>query len=726
MNQALDKNLRIAVDSQGILTATLDVPGKSMNVLTPAFEKELSALIDRLTSDSAVKGMLLVSGKSAFAPGYDLTVLEQTFATAMTPAQYLSRHGNGLSQILRRLETCGKPVAVAINGLAMGGGLELCLACHYRVLADDPKAVLALPEVKVGLLPGGGGTQRLPRLIGIEKALPYLLEGGSIKPAEALKLGIVHALTSKDQLVETARRWLLAQPVAQQPWDQKGFRAPGGSSISQANIANVFAGATALVAKSTLGNLPAPEAILSCVFEGMAVPIDAGLSIESKYFSKLVTGAVARNLIRTTFINKGRAEKLVRRPDGVPPSAVRKLGILGAGMMGSGIANVAAAAGIECILLDSTMEQANRGKSYSENVLKKQLERGMTTPDAATALLARIKPTTNYGDLNGCDLIVEAVFESRAIKADVTAKAEAVIPTGAVFASNTSTLPISGLATASKRPKQFIGIHFFSPVDRMPLVEIIVGKKTSDATLAKALDFVGQMRKTPIVVNDSRGFYTSRVFASFGYEGQKMLLEGVDPALIENAARQAGMPVGPLAVSDEVALELQYKVVQQTREDLGDKFEEPICWPVLRRFVEDLKRIGRKGGAGFYDYPADAPKRLWPGLAKEFPLAAVQPSAAEVKQRLLHAQAIETVRCLEEGVLTTVAEADLGSVYGWGFPAWTGGTLSYIDTIGLPTFVADCDRLAKKHGPRFRPTRKLREMARTGATFHGASPAGAA
>jgi 3-hydroxyacyl-CoA dehydrogenase/enoyl-CoA hydratase/3-hydroxybutyryl-CoA epimerase len=713
------KNLTLAIDADGIATVIIDVPGRSMNVIFPELERELLEAIDRVAADDAVKGLLITSGKSSFIPGYDLGEVVKQFDRKLTPAEQYAG-GRNLTLLYRRLETCGKPVVAAINGLAMGGGLELALACHYRVLADDPKALLGLPEVKVGVLPGAGGTQRLPRLIGIEKSLPLLLEGSSIKPAEALKLGIVHEVVPTDQVVATARRWLLGKPTAVQPWDQKGFKVPGGSNIAQPNIGLTFTVATAQVARNTLHNYPAPAAILSCVFEGTQVPLDTALKIEGKYFAQLVTGSVARNLIRTTFINKGAAEKLNRRPPNVPKSQVKKLGILGAGMMGAGIAYVSAAAGMECILIDSELALAEKGKSYSANLLRKEVERGRTTQAKADELLARIKPTTDYAELAGCDLVVEAVFENRAIKADVTRRAEAVIPTSAVFASNTSTLPISGLAEASQRPKQFIGIHFFSPVDRMPLVEIIMGKRTSQETLAKALDYVGALRKTPIVVNDSRGFYTSRVFGTFTFEGQRMLEEGIEPALIENAARTAGMPVGPLAVTDEVSLELQYKVNKQAQEDLGDKYEAPISWNVLRHFVEDLKRPGRKGGAGFYDYPEGGRKQLWPGLRKEYPPAAEQPSVEEVKTRLLYIQALETARCLEEGVLTSAAEADLGSVLGWGFPAYTGGTLSFIDTVGLEPFVAECKRLAKRYGPRFKPPRGLIARAKSGELFHSA------
>ncbi|MDH4105770.1 MAG: 3-hydroxyacyl-CoA dehydrogenase NAD-binding domain-containing protein, partial [Gammaproteobacteria bacterium] len=657
--------------------------------------------------------------------GYDLTEFLRSFGPQLTPVEVYENF-TGLGQLLRRIETCGKPFVAAINGLALGGGFEVCLACHYRVIADDPKAFVGLPEVKVGLLPGGGGTQRMPRLIGVAQSLPYLLEGGNIAAAEAKKLGLVHEVVPAAELLNAAKRWLMGSPVAVQPWDQKGYRVPGGVAFGSVGATQTFMGATALVAKKTLHNYPAPAAILSCVFEGTLLPIDKGLQVESKYFAQLVTGPVARNLIRTMFVNKGLADKLSVRPLEVPKSQVKKLGVLGAGMMGAGVAYVSAMAGMEVILIDSTVEQAEKGKAYSAKLLAKDVEKGRKSQDQVDAILARIKPTVDYRQLEGADLVIEAVFEKREIKADVTAKTEAVIPKTAIFASNTSTLPITGLAKASKRPKSFIGIHFFSPVEKMPLVEIIVGKQTSDEAIGRALDYVGQLKKTPIVVNDSRGFYTSRCFGTYTTEGAKMLAEGIDPQLIESAGKLAGMPVGPLAVSDEVSLELAYKVMSQSREDLGAKYKEPVSWPVVRHFVEDLKRLGRKSGAGYYDYPEGGKKVLWAGLAQEYPRLAQQPSVEELKTRLLYIQALETARCYEEGVLRSVHEADLGSILGWGFPAYTGGTLSFIDTIGTTKFVAECKRLAKLYGERFKPTKGLLAMAQTGASYYeGAAPAAA-
>ena len=717
----MSKHFNVAVDADGIALVTMDSPGRSMNVFGPEVEAELSGVLERVVQDPAIKGAIVTSGKSSFLAGYDLTEFLGKFGPQLTAIDAYERFSGGLQQLLRRIETCGKPWVAAINGLALGGGFELCLACHHRVMADDPKAFVGLPEVKVGLLPGGGGTQRMPRLIGIAPSLPYLLEGTNIPTHEAKKLGLVHEVVPTSELIEAARRWLKGTPTAVQPWDVKGYRVPGGVGFQSAAVTQTFTGATTLVAKKTLHNYPAPAAILSCVYEGTLVPIDKGLEIEAKYFATLVTSPVSRNLIRTMFVNKGAADKLSARPAGIAKSQVRKLGVLGAGMMGAGIAYVSAMKGMEVVLIDSSLELAEKGKAYSAKLLARDVEKGRRTSLEVDAILARIEATTDYARLADADLVIEAVFEHRGIKADVTQKAEAAIPASAIFASNTSTLPITGLAKASKRPKNFIGIHFFSPVEKMPLVEIIVGKQTSDEAIARALDYVGQLRKTPIVVNDSRGFYTSRCFGTYTNEGETMLAEGIDARLIESAGKLAGMPVGPLAVSDEVSLELQYKVMSQSREDLGAKYQEPKSWPVVRRFVEDLKRLGRKSGAGFYDYPPDGKKRLWAGLAQEFKLLETQPSIEELKTRLLYIQALEAARCHEEGVLRSVHEADLGSILGWGFPAYTGGTLSFIDTVGPAAFVAECKRLAKRHGERFKPTRGLLARAQSGETYYASA-----
>jgi 3-hydroxyacyl-CoA dehydrogenase / enoyl-CoA hydratase / 3-hydroxybutyryl-CoA epimerase len=708
---------RFESDADGIATLTIEIENRPMNVITPEFMAELDAAIARLKADAAVKGLVITSARSAFMAGADLKDLVTAYDRGVSAVEAY-QWSQDLSNLYRRLETCGKPVAAAIQGVALGGGFELVLACHHRVLESSPKAGVGLPEVKVGLLPGAGGTQRLPRMIGITKALPLIVEGTQLKPEKALELGLVDEIAPAAELVTRAKQWILASGVAEQPWDRKGFRLPGGTGSTSPGTVQTFLAGIALTERATQRNYPAPLAILSAVYEGTHLPIDRGLAVESKYFAQLLTGAVARNLMRTMFVNKGLADKLARRPEGIAKSQVAKLGILGAGMMGSGIAYVSALSGLEVVLLDTSIEAAEKGKAYSRKLLEKNLARGRSTPQAADALLGRIRPTASYDDLAGCDFVIEAVFERRDIKADVTRRAEAVMPADAIFASNTSTLPITGLAAASARPQNFIGVHFFSPVEKMPLVEIIVGRRTSKAAIARALDYVGQLRKTPIVVNDSRGFYTSRVFGTYCHEGMAMLAEGVNPALIENVAKAAGMPVGPLAVSDEVSIELQWKVIAQTEADLGAKYERPVSYDVVRKFAVDLGRLGRKSGHGFYEYPADGPKFLWSGLGEIYPPPAQQPDPEEVRMRLLCIQSLETVRCLEDSVVTHPADADLGSILGWGFPAWTGGTLSFIETLGVERFVSVCNRLAKKHGERFKPTRRLRTMARKGERFY--------
>lgn len=718
------QTLTIETDADGIAQIRIDLPGRPMNVLTPTFNVELGEAIDRLARDSAVRGVILTSGKpGTFIAGADIVELVQAFDRGIG-AREGAAMSQVLSRVLRRLETCGKPIACAINGLALGGGFEVALACHYRVLADN--ASIGLPEIGLGLIPGGGGTQRVPRLVGIEKAGSVILSGKPLKAAEALESGLVDALAAADEVVPSAKAWLLSdRAFADQPWDRKGFRVPGGVGPSAPHAQRTFVAGVAVTAKSTQRNQPAALAALSCLYEGTQLPIDRGLALESKYFGQLLSGPVARNMMRTLFVNKNAADKLARRPDGVPKSRIETIGVIGAGLMGAGIAQVSAAAGIEVVLLDTTSEIAEQGRQYSAKSLQKQVERGRMTRAQADAQLARIHPTTRFADLAGCELVIEAVFENRSIKAEVTGNAGAVMPQGAVFASNTSTLPITGLAEAYPQPAEFIGLHFFSPVERMPLVEVIMGEQTHPATLARALDYVGQIRKTPIVVNDSPGFFTSRVFGTYFQEGLLLLEEGASPALIENAALQAGMPVGPLAVSDEVSLELQLKVIEQNLADgQASTPQLPRVLKVLRTMVVELGRSGKRSGAGFYEY-ADHGKRLWPGLPQRFPPAPTQPAIDRVQQRLLYIQALEAARCIEAGILTHPADADLGSILGIGFPAWTGGVLSFIDTIGLPAFVDTCERLALDHGPRFLPPDGLRARAARGESFHGALAAAA-
>jgi len=707
-----------SVDGDGIATITWDMPGRSMNVMNFESMTAFAEAVNKALADDAVKGVIIASGKKDFIAGADLEMMLKSLPD--DPAEVMERMG-GMQALCRAIETSGKPFAAAICGTALGGGYEICLASHYRVAADNPKALIGLPEVTIGLLPGSGGTQRLPRMIGIREALPLLLEGRKVDPQKALKIGMIDKVVPADALLAEAKRWLLEEGPKNtvKPWDKSGFRIPGGAVQSPTGMQTFVAG-NAMLREKTFGNYPAPTNIMSCVYEGCQLDIDTGLRVEARYFVNLVMGDVAKNMIRTLFFSMGEANKLATRPEGVEKATYEKVGILGAGMMGAGIAYATAMAGIDVVLLDTTQESADKGKAYSDGLLAKRVGRGRMTADEKDAVLARITPTTDYADLAGCSLVIEAVFEDRAIKADVTAKAEAVIPATAIFASNTSTLPITGLAEASARPASFIGLHFFSPVDKMPLVEIIRGAKTSDECLAKAMDYVKAIRKTPIVVNDSRGFYTSRVFATYVTEGIAMLGEGVSPALIENAGRMAGMPVGPLALADEVSIELMYKIRKQTRADLGDDYQPSPADAVIDAMVETLGRLGKKAGKGFYDYPEKGKKHLWPGLAEQYPLAAEQPDVDEVKKRLMYIQGVETARCMEENVVTDPKDADVGSILGWGFAPHQGGVISMVHTVGVDTFVADCDNLAQRYGPRFTPPKMLRDMAAKGERFYAA------
>jgi len=717
------ENFNIEIDSDGIALITWDMPDRSMNVLSPSSMADIATWIKQVAGDDAIKGAVLTSGKLAFCAGAELGNMQSTASGEGAPQSEEERikklYSNSLAfnNLLRTLETCGKPVVAAINGTALGGGLEITLACHHRIVSDNPKTQIGQPESKVGLLPGGGGTQRLPRIIGIATALPLLLQGNSLSPQKATDMGIIQKVVPADQLIAEAKRWIKEEADPVQPWDKKGFRLPGGGPYDK-NTSTVFVMGNAMLRKTTAGNYPAQRYIMSCVYEGSQVPIDAGLRIEARYFTKLLMHPASKNMIRSLFLSMQELGKGARRPANIEKAPVKKLGILGAGMMGAGVAYVSAKVGIEVVLLDTDQENAERGKAYSEKLLDKAIKRGRSTEEKKEALLGLIKPTTNYDDLQDADLIIEAVFESREIKADVTKASEPKLAKGGVFGSNTSTLPITGLAEASSKPEDFIGIHFFSPVDKMGLVEIIMGEKTSDAALAKAIDYIAQIRKTPIVVNDSRGFYTSRCFGTYVSEGIRMLSEGIKPALIENAGKQVGMPVAPLAMNDEVALDLAYKVRAQTKKDMGDKYEETSADFILEEMVIKRERLGRKNGKGFYDYLEGGKKHLWPGLSELVEVSEDQPDVEELKKRLLYVQAIETARCFEENVVTDVRDADVGAILGWGFAPYTGGPISFIDTVGTKAFVEECDRLAQSYGPRFQPSKLLRDMAAKDEKFY--------
>ena len=709
--------LTFEVDAAGIGLATLDQPGRVMNVLTPVLMEAVATIVERLEKEDGLKGLVLTSGKPSFIVGADIDQLNQ-----ITTIDQAFRLGEELKALMRRMEKCGKPVVAALNGTTLGGGLELAMACHARFAIDDPKAKIGLPEVKLGLLPGGGGTQRLPRLIGIQKSLELMTQGTELSPAKALGLGLLTGLaTTREELLQKARDWCLANPKAAQPWDTKGFRIPGGDSKSPA-VVQVLSIAPSMANAKAHGNYPAITHIMSCLYEGCLLDIDNALQVESRYFAACIVSQVSKNMIGTLWYQLNAIKKGQSRPKDVPAGKVKKLGILGAGMMGAGIAYVSAKVGIDVVLLDATQENAEKGKAYSQSLLDKALSRSKTTQEKRDALLARILPTTRYEDLQGCDLVIEAVFEDRAIKAECTRKAEAVIAADAVFASNTSTLPITGLAQVSSRPANFLGLHFFSPVDKMPLVEIIVGEKTSEETLARGFDYVLQIGKTPIVVNDSRGFYTSRVFATYVMEGLAMLAEGVHPRSIEVAGIKAGMPMPPLALQDEVSLGLSLHVSDQTRRDVEAEGKTYTVHPgeaVMRTVGVEHGRLGKKAGKGFYDYQGKE-KSLWPELTTLYPPQAEQPTQQELVDRLMFIQANEAARCFEERVVRSVADTNIGSIFGWGFAPHQGGALQFINAMGAQRFVERSRELAQRHGARFEPAAVVVKMAQDGARFEDA------
>jgi len=722
-------NFSIDIDGDGIALVTWNAPGRPMNLIDMTVIDELSGLVEQLVSDAAVKGVVVASGKDTFCAGADLTMLEglsRTFATLVAAQNAeaanakLFDESRKLSLLYRRIETCGKPWVAAINGTAVGGGFELALACHHRIAADNPKTRLGLPEIKIGLFPGAGGTQRVARMLPPADALQFLLKGDQLQLNRAKAMKLVDAVVPPGDLIKAAKDWIKANGKAKAPWDVDGFKLPGGPVYSKAGMM-VFAPANALYRRETYDNYPAARAILQVVYEGLQLPMDQALRVESRWFAKILRSPEAAMMIRSLFVSMQELNKGARRPAAVPSKPLKKVGVLGAGFMGAGIAYVSALAGIEVVLIDRDPETAEKGKAYSHKLLTDQINRGRAGTADRDAVLARIKPTADFVELKDCDLVVEAVFEDRKIKEEVISRAQNVIGEQAIFGSNTSTLPISSLAAAFKDRSRFVGIHFFSPVERMMLVEIIMGKETGELALAVALDFVRAIRKTPIVVNDSRGFYTSRVVGTYIREGHLMLTEGVPAAMIENVGRMAGMPVGPLALNDEVAVDLAWKILKATETDLGAKMIDPKQKALLEEMVEKRGRFGRKNGKGFYDYPQNGPKRLWPGLAELQPKK-LDPDTIDVallQRRLLAIQALESARCIEEGVVTDVREADVGSILGFGFAPFTGGTISYIDGMGAKAFVELCKALAKSCGDRFKPSQLLLDMAKKGETFYG-------
>ncbi len=712
-------------DADGVATITWDVKSKSMNVMSTEAFAALSGLVDEALADASVKGIIITSGKKDFAGGMDLNVIAKMRAGG---AQAIFDGVMQMHHVLRKIERAGmdpktlkgaKPIVAALPGTALGIGLELPLACHRIIAADNPKAKIGLPEIMVGIFPGAGGTTRLSRKLGAMMAAPFLLEGKLSDPKSAKGAGLIDEVVAPEDLLKRAKEWVLSATEADlvKPWDAKGYKMPGGAPYSAPGFPT-FVGASAMVHGKTMGVYPAARALLAAVYEGALVPFDTALRIEARHFTSVLMNPSSSAMIRSLFINKEALDKGANRPK-VADQAVKKLGVIGAGMMGAGIAYVSANAGIEVVLIDSTQEAADRGRAHSSDLLDKGMKRGKVTAEKKAEVLGRITATTDYAALAGVDLVVEAVFEDPKVKSDVTHKVEAATGADCIYATNTSTLPITGLAAASKRPDEFIGIHFFSPVDKMNLVEIIRGKKTGDVAVAKALDFVRQIRKTPIVVNDARFFYANRCIIPYINEGIRMVAEGVEPALVENAAKLVGMPLGPLQLVDETSIDLGVKIAKATKAAMGDDYPDEAVDHVLF-WMADQGRLGKKANAGFYAY-SDKGERLglWEELEHKYPQDKMQPSLADVQHRLLFAQVLEAVRALEEGVLTDIREGDVGAILGWGFAPWSGGPFSWLDIIGAGRAVEICRGLSAQFGPRFHAPALLREMAEKGETFYG-------
>jgi len=712
--------------ADGAAIITWDTRGKSMNVMNQQGFDDLEALIDDALADEAVRGIVITSGKEgSFAGGMDLNIISKMKEMAGDdPAKGLFEGLMKTHAFLRRIERAGmdernkggKPIAAALPGTALGIGLEIPLACHRIFAADNPKARIGLPEIMVGIFPGMGGTTRLVRKLGAMAAAPFLLEGKLSDPKKAMQAGLIDELVPADALLDRAREWVLSEPAIVKPWDEKGYKMPGGTPYHPAGFMT-FVGASAMVNGKTQGAFPAARALLSAVYEGALVPFDTALRIEARWFTNILMNPSSSAMIRSLFVNKEALEKGANRPD-VPDQTVKKVGVMGAGMMGAGIALVSAMAGMQVVLIDQKEEAADRGKSYTADYMDKGIKRGKATEEKKAATLDLITATTDYAALKGCDLIIEAVFEDPGVKAEVTKNVLKVVGPDCIFATNTSTLPITELARASDRPEDFIGIHFFSPVEKMLLVEIIKGAKTGPRAVAKALDFVRQIRKTPIVVNDARFFYANRCIIPYINEGLRMVAEGVAPALIDNAARQLGFPVGPLQLVDETSIDLGARIARATKAAMGDAYPDAAVDEVIFR-MEGEGRLGRKAKAGFYDYD-DKGKRLgyWAGLAERFARADEQPDLITVQHRLMFAQVLEAVRALEDGVLEDIREGDVGAILGWGFAPWSGGPFSWLDMLGAAYAAERCDELAARFGPRFATPALLREMAGTGQGFY--------
>ena len=718
------KNIHYAVSDESfgkVATVTFDEPDSAVNTMSTQWGEDMAELVATLTADKAgLKGVILASNKKTFFAGADL---KGTMRNTNPDAKEVFERVERTKRYFRAIETLGVPVVTCLNGTALGGGFEVALVGHYRVAVDDKRILLGLPEVTLGLLPGAGGVTKMTRHLGLVAAMPHLVEGKLFSPSEAHDMGLVHELVpnTKDFAAEAAALrkaalvWLATGPVAQHPWDDKDYKVPGGTP-SNPKIASMLSVAPAMLKQKTRGLYPAPEAIMNCMVDGLKVDMPTAFRIESRYLARLFVGMNARAMI-TTFFNMNAIKSGQSRPGNAPKYKPAKVGLLGAGMMGAGIAYSQASKGITTVLKDVSQEKADAGKAYSAKLTQARVDRGRMGPHDQTELLNRIQATDKAADLQGCDLIIEAVFENRDLKAKVTQEAEPMLAAGGFFASNTSTLPISGLAKASAKPEKFIGIHFFSPVDKMKLVEIIRGKPTDDDTVARAFDYVQAIGKIPIVVNDSRGFFTSRVFGTFVMEGTAMLAEGIPAAAIENAGIQCGMPVGPLAVVDETSLSLSVHVMDQTRKDFEAEGKTYTATPgqlLIEKMVKELKRPGRAGGGGFYDYPSKddakkgARKALWPGIA-QFEKPGADWTITDLKDRILFRQSVETARCLSENVLTTVHDANIGSIFGIGFPAWTGGAMQFIYGMGVDAFVKRADELAAKFGAGFVLTPEVKD-----------------
>jgi len=702
-------------DEKNIVTVTMDMDGRSANVINEEFSQLWSDTMDKLENEKDLAGVILTSAKKTFLAGGDLEMIFRQDDPLVTFE--LVEEGKARQ---RRIELLGKPVVAAINGAALGGGLEIALCCNYRVAINNPKTKIGFPEVTLGILPGGGGVARFTRLLGLEAGLPYLLEGKQVTPDVAKVVGIIDDIAADhEEMFAKAKQYIFENPEMCQPWDKKGYKMPGGTA-HHPKIAQMLAIAPAMLRKKTKGNYPAPEAILTVAVEGSIVDFETASRIESRYFVELVTGKVAKNMINAFWFQLNEINSGASRPNDIPKMETKKLGVLGSGLMGHGISYVAALSGIEVVMTDAKIENAKKGLGRIKSILEGGIKRGLISQDKMSEVLYRITATDDYDKLDGCDLIIEAVFEDRDLKGKVTGVAEKIMASSGVFASNTSTIPISSLAEKSIRPEKFIGIHFFSPVHKMKLVEIIKGEKTSSETLAKAFDFVLKIRKVPIIVNDSRGFYTSRVFERYTAEGMALLAEGNSVESIESAGIKAGLPVGPLAVIDEINIGLAAHIREQMRKDLTEKGEK---WPegpwdkVIDFMTEEAKRLGRANGGGFYEYPETGKKYLWPELKKHFPVSESALTQEEMIDRIRFAQAVETIRCYEEGVLTSVADANIGSIFGWGFAPFKGGTLQFVNDYGVKEFLVRTKELSELYGNRFSPPKLLVDMADQGKSF---------